>query len=922
MAEVFRFVSLRGPAPLLDATKPLVVHVPVHTQQAAGTLSPALEKISLHMAGVRYLVSDNSLLKLLDVHLDFTSSQNRDEPDFFEMLTALRRTAEYLYTRAAQGKGAATPGAGDAAAVQILTIEYIERVLKSLNKGTGSTEEQAARCRDFFLRSVLSVDLGARPAMTLPTAPPKETGTRRPTPAPAPPTATHKRELRLLRVAVDKLVRNISAGGSHLMAELMTADELAGFKLVPGMHALTGELAMVDAEIQQATLEKAEEKIRDRVAEMAALGDLSEGQPMPRAPAAKPTTTGTTGTSAGKKETAPLRLGIGDLLMTELVSSGYAYGDIAHIENIMSGELRERSFRKSSSTETDVFQMTETEATTETDTQSTQRFELEKASEATLNEALNLDAGASISGSYGPVTAQASFGLASTTSREQSQKQSSKFAQEVVSKATQKVRQLSSRQERVITKVVVEDNTLHSMSNPTGSDHISGIYRWVDKVDDLRLVDYGQRLMVGLTVPEPASYLRWLAARGNGGAGALPQPTVVRGGVPTGLRPDDITPDNYLTWLAAYNATDIEPPPARFVTQSLTLHSDPSESAERPGVVTKADSTIVVPPGYRAVQARGSAITHELPGISDTIPEVLLGIGSTAIPINATAASDVVRVFSSALPSLPGSTADRKEGGAGTKLPVVLSIGSMRGYALAVEVVFERSDTLLEAWRIDSWAKIMNAYKAAVSEAEAQAARATLPGVNITGANPRENRTLERAELKRQVMELMAAAIGSVDAVVDAADARPRADAAKVASLETLMSYLDRAFEWEHMSWVLQDYFWAPETSWSALLGSTDSDPLRQLFLRSGAASITLPVRRGFEAAVLYRVWTGLDWQGDRAPLPADPAALALGAEVVTSATGVPQQGREVTGSRWKERNPTSLVILQPDGLLSWVDEA
>ena len=916
MAEVFRFVSLRGPAPLLDTTKPLVVHVPARGQSSNGALSPAIEKIALQMAGVRYVVSDTHLAKLLERELDVEFSQGRDDGTFKEMLTGFRHVAEYLYAKAARGTGTPEPGAGDAAAVQILTIEYIERVLKTFDSGT--SKEQIERCRDFFLRSVLSVDLGARVAMTLPTEPKKDMRSRKGAASPAPPTATQKRELRLLRAAVARLVRNISSGGGNLMVESMTADEIAGFKLIPGMHTLTGELAMVEAEIQQNSLEKAEEKIRDRVAEMAALRDLSEGQPLPRAPAAKPSTTAP---AAGKKETAPLRLGIGDLLMTELVGSAYAYGDIAHIENIMAGELRERSFRKSSSTETDLFQMTETEATTETDTQSTQRFELEKASEATLNESLNLDAGASISGTYGPVTAQASFGLASTTSREQSQKQSSKFAQEVVSKATQKVRQLSSRQERVITKVVVEDNTLHSMSNPADGGHISGIYRWVDKVDDLRLVDYGQRLMVGLTVPEPASYLRWLAARGNAGGGALPPPTVVRSGVQGALRPDDITPDNYLTWLAAYSATDIEPPPARFVTQALTLHADPSESAERPGVVTKSDSTIVVPPGYRAVQARGSAITYELPGISDTIPEVLLGIGSTAIPISTTA-SEFVRVFSSSLPALPGSTADRKEGGAGTKLPVVLSIGSMRGYALSVEVVFERSDSLLEAWRIDTWAKIMNAYKAAVSEAGAEAARATLPGVTITGANPRENRALERAELKRQIMELMAAAIGSVDAVVDAADTRPRADAAKVASLENLMTYLDRAFEWEHMSWVLQDYFWAPETSWSGLLGSTDSDPLRQLFMRSGAASITLPVRRGFEAAVLYRVWTGRDWQGDHAPLPSDPAALALGAEVVTSATGVPQQGREVTGSRWKERNPTSLVILQPDGLLSWVEEA
>lgn len=915
MAEVFRFVSLRGPAPLLNTTKPFVIHVPTRAQQPAGTLSPAIEKLAAQVAGARYSLSDAHLARLLERELDFSLPQDRKEQAFMEMLSGFRHVAEHLYAKAARGTGISTSGAGDAAAVQILTIEYIQRVAAEFDSGTA--KEQADRCRDFFLRAVLSVDLGPGAAMTLPTEPKKKPATKRPTPAPAPPTTVHKRELRLLRTAVARLVRNISTGGDHLMMELMTADEIAGFKLIPGMPPLTGQLAMIETGIQHATLEKAEEKIRSRVADMAALGDLSEGQPMPAAPASKPSTTAP---AAGKKETAPLRLGIGDLLMTELVRSAYAYGDIAHIENVMAGELRERSFRKSSSTETDLFQMTETEATTETDTQSTQRFELEKASEASLSEALNLDAGASISGTYGPVTAQASFGLASTTSREQSQKQSSKFAQEVVSKATQKVRQLSSRQERTITKVVVEDNTLHSMSNPANGGHISGIYRWVDKVDELQLTDYGQRMMVGLTVPEPASYLRWLGTRSSGG-GVLPPPTAVRGGVPGSLRPDDITTANYLTWLAAYGATDIEPPPSQFVTQSLTLHADPSEVAERPGVVTKADSTIIVPPGYRAVLARGSAITYELPGISDTIPEVLLGIGANAIRINTTAASEFVRVFNSSLQALPGSTADRKEGGAGTKLPVILSIGSMRGYALSVEVVFERSDDLLQAWRIETWAKIMNAYKAAISESEAQAARATLPGVTITGANPLENRQLERAELKRQVMELMAAAIGSVDAVTDAADSRPRADAAKVASLEALMTYLDRAFEWEHMSWVLQDYFWAPETSWSALLASTDSDPLRQLFMRSGAASITLPIRRGFEAAALYRMWTGRDWQGDHAPLPADPAALALGAEVITSAKGVPQKGEAVAGSRWKERNPTNLVILQPDGLLSWVEE-
>ena len=251
--------------------------------------------------------------------------------------------------------------------------------------------------------------------------------------------------------------------------------------------------------------------------------------------------------------------------------------------------------------------LVQSEVTTETDTQSTQRFELERASETSLSDTLNINAGASISGSYGPVSAQASFGVSSSTARQSSLRESSKFAQEVVSKASQKVRELRSTQEHRTTKVVVDDSTLHSFENKEpGADHIIGIYRWVDKLQKLQLCDYGRRLMLRLTIPEPGSYLRWLERQRTMASGRPQEPTVLLSGKAAPLQPAHLTPENYLGWVAQYGVKDVNPPPARYQTASVGFSVDPSESAEKPGYATKTDTKVIVPGGYRAIAARGA----------------------------------------------------------------------------------------------------------------------------------------------------------------------------------------------------------------------------------------------------------------------------------------------------------------------------
>lgn len=919
MSELFRFVSLRGPAPLEAETVPYVVPVEAVANPLA-TMSAQLDRLVERAASVGW----NFSLKTLDRWLQesFDGVTLTDITGENAAIAEARTKAEEIVSRAVTGAAETKKGEADRASVHVLMAEWLVRVaaLSKEDPFHSLTEaQQAAKARDYFSRAVLVAQSAAETPFTM-----KTTNKRRYQRKASikPPNDPSKLRI-LLAQARQARTAVIAALANNTWLDLESVTEQIRLGLAQVVPLPGGELAGFDVSQLEGVLGDLDRRIQELVALLADAGDYSEGQPLRGEQHTIADDVDAVGGAAATPP-IPIRIGVGDLLLAELQSTDYGYGDIAHIENVLAGEKRKRTFNKSSSRETDVFTLTESETTTETDTQSTQRFELEKASQSSLKETLNINAGTSISGSYGPVTAQASFGIGSTTGRESSQNQATKLAQEVVSKAASKVRQLSSTQTRTITKVVTTDATEHSVEND-GADpeHIIGVYRWVNKLENLQLMNYGQRLMLGMTIPEPGAYLRWLAATKPQAGGVLP-PTVLRNGTVVPLDPTDVTPDNYLTWVSAYSVADATPPPPRFITQAIGMHSDPNESAETPGTVTKSDTTLTVPAGYRSVLARGTVIAYYvqrlglgLVGGAVQSPDFQISIATTsktlALDIN-----NPVRTFSMPLASPGSATASGTGTSGGAKIPIALTVAFASGYALTVEVVFERSDVGLATWQLDTWGKIMTAYSNAAGAAADAAARGSLPGVTIGGNNPMDNRRIERAEIKRNAIELLAGAVPSVDAVDDDSGIRPHPNPSKIAALDALIRFFDDAFEWEHMSWVSLDYFWAPETSWDKLMAITDPDTDRRAFLAAGAANVSIPVRRGFETVVLFRLWTGRRWPGDRAPLPKVAEAIALGAEVATSNKGAPQRGIPVENGAWIETSPTDLVILQPEGLLTW----
>ncbi len=88
---------------------------------------------------------------------------------------------------------------------------------------------------------------------------------------------------------------------------------------------------------------------------------------------------------------------------------------------------------------------------------------------------MTIEAGASVTGSCGPATAAASFGLSSTTSKATAEKQNSRFSQEITAKASNKVRTATRDEQRTRALTEVIESAQHGFGNTESDEHIAVI---------------------------------------------------------------------------------------------------------------------------------------------------------------------------------------------------------------------------------------------------------------------------------------------------------------------------------------------------------------------------------------------------------------------------------------------------------------
>lgn len=571
-------------------------------------------------------------------------------------------------------------------------------------------------------------------------------------------------------------------------------------------------------------------------------------------------------------------LGIGDLKVVKQTLQRYVAGEVAHVENVLDGESKERTHRRLDRTEQTFTIETETVEETERDNQTTDRFELKKESERTIQEDMSIDAGITVSASYGPVELGAYANFAYSQSSSETTKNSQNFARDVVDRSLTKI-QKRTREERV-TKTIkeIEESNVHGINNaPAGNGHVTGIYRWLDKHYEAQVYNYGRRMMFEFVIPEPAAYYYYSQENDptNKINAQKPRDLAL-------LSHKDVQSWNFGAYVRAYNVQGITPPPPQWRVVPITFDQN---SMADDATSSKSSKELIVPDGYVA-----RSWGYNWSAWQGSSPYLQIVVG---------------------LESADGSTFDL-DGEEGV-VPVSLITHDVRAYAANIEVFCERTARAFEVWQIQTFEKIVAAYEAARTAYEDKVKAAEVArGVVIEGRNPGINLQIIRNELKKQSITLLTGedytTFNSVSGVPPIMDLREAAEES------TFIQFFEQAFEWEQLTYLFYPYFWARTTTWNKRLGFNDPDPQFNQFLQSGAARVVVPVHPAYNEAIVHFVETGELWNGGSPPHIDDPLFVSIVEELKAQTDDL--DGAVPEGEPWRVVVPTTLVYLQADATL------
>lgn len=580
---------------------------------------------------------------------------------------------------------------------------------------------------------------------------------------------------------------------------------------------------------------------------------------------------------------------IGDLIVTKQQLIKYDLGEVAHVETIMQGEERKRNFVTTDRLEELTVIESETENETLTDTQTTERFSVEKESSKVLTSQMNINAGMNVSADFGPVKLDTSFGFSTSRGSTESNKDATNFSKDVTNRALKRVKEKvrTLRSKLQIHEVV--DSTEHKYVNIPGTDHINGVYRWLDKYYLNKVLNYGKRLMMEFTVPEPASFYifnKMLKAKGSNDFKTMPiDPNDIyeeikdaNGNVIKDANGKDIilklksfkdiTKENYEYFASYYNLTDVEPYPEqiKLIGKSLKITNKGKLDT---GINT---DDLVVPDGYNAISFNTASNFTATSGFGGIIQ--IGNIQTTNIN------STDTKSFSTAI-------------AAGCVIPVSAKIWNWTDTnqldcIINIQVKCELSDVGKDKWRLKMYNAIMQKYQQDLRDYEEWLRAQEIYDLPDMGNNPDINRTIEQTELKRRCLEMFSGQrFESFDATVNGipnVSSYPEFNFMEAIKEGSMARFFEQAYDWKNMTYEFYPYYYARKKMWLTLNNIQEkNDPVFESFLKAGYARVVVPVRPGYE--LLLALYAGWSWMNKGQSIPV-PLALLL-----YSGKGMPNVG-------------------------------
>jgi hypothetical protein len=650
-----------------------------------------------------------------------------------------------------------------------------------------------------------------------------------------------------------------------------------------------------------------------------------------------------------------------DLYVVKDEWSSYVPGEIAFIENVLEGEFKEHTH-----TVVDETRTTETRAETvttasETETTTTDRSLLKDESGEDTNLTVGVEGQVDTSGQYGPTHVETHIGGSVQYSRAESRHRALETAHETVDRAISRTESvvMESRTRSVLQRTV--DKNRHVLDNATDPDgHVVGIYRWVDKIQRMQVFRYPNRYLLEFEVPEPATFVRWLADNKEKPQGVLTEPPELTDtGAKDGkkLTVDDMTVDTYAKYAARYGVTGLPDVPAKEISVTESFVVDAGERKEDIGNYSSIpfapsgakDKEMAVPDGYAAVSAVASVSAapqlakwmdwtdwdntppggdgvHEETGWHEIVATLEVA-GRTAIaatvdtstkPANTVERNPKVyhRFWLNEEFRWNNSGALQRELLFDTrptgKVSVAGSVGGSYKASVSVSLKCVPTEATWSSWRSEVYARIAAAHADLLARWRTEQASLTEDSlIPLPTGSPARHREVIREELKRQVIEML---IGDpfegIDGLKGKEKSWSRIDLDTAEMSAPYIQFLEQAFEWSNLTYILYPYYWADADRWPVLEQIESADAEFDRFLRSGSARVVVPARPRFEKAVNYFMTFGLPWGGGPAPVPGSRLYVSI-AQEIKDLTLAPVDG--IPEDTWQAKVPTTLIWLDSD---------
>jgi hypothetical protein len=540
----------------------------------------------------------------------------------------------------------------------------------------------------------------------------------------------------------------------------------------------------------------------------------------------------------GADDGAVRLVGLADLLVVRDRLVGYEAREVAHIENILPGETRRREHHVLNRQETTVELEVNESSFEEKDQRTSERFELQSEAGKTLEESFSVEAGVQTSGRYGVTKVDTSVEAGFSQDRSQTHSIATTYAKDVIEKTVSRTSKSVRNLRRNVSLEEIKDLNLHSFSRVGAEQGYSGIYYWVDKVQELEIRHYGTRLFLEFWIPEPGVFLSGTETADQESP-IPPMPAL-----------EDIQEDDYSDAVATFGAVGIEPPPSAKIQVGYTFVTTPNEADDDGKSETTKDDTITIPDGYLPA----NAITRISGRDRSDAFHVFITVGGYSVA-HGTYPGTNEDGSTRRHPPNQGLLQEPAPGG----LPVVIRLSSHYDgtAAISIRIDCNRSPRLLESWRLRTWERIKEARDRL--EAEAERARRNAESVGaIPGRHPDQNRAIERDELQKWATQLLRQRVHRHSAIARYLGL-PEVSPHRADELAPEMSFFSQAFEWDQMTYFLVPYFWGRRRTWRPKQLLTGSDPQHTAFLRAGGCRLLVTVSPGFERRVVaYMQGAGL----------------------------------------------------------------